>query len=88
MALIAESADTWGISGPSFLAGFAGIGVVLLVFAIINRRTALRAPAQGGPQLPDATQIALLNGGPIGPCTRRSPACGRSARSMSAQTAR
>jgi uncharacterized protein (TIGR04222 family) len=63
MATLAESADTWGISGPSFLIMFGGMAVVLLAFAIINRRIFLRTPSDGQ-RLPEAAKVALIGGGP------------------------
>ena len=53
--------DTWGISGPDFLLGYALLAAVVLVAAITWRRQHTAGPAEPGTLT--VTQLALLNGG-------------------------
>lgn len=64
MFVPAAPGDTWGISGPTFLAAFAAAAVILVAIALVNRHAALRFPHQAATRLPTAGEIALLQGGP------------------------
>lgn len=57
-------ADTWGISGPVFLAIYGGLVAVTTLVVLINRRRRLAGPSAtaGEPGL-DAYDLAMLNGG-------------------------
>jgi uncharacterized protein (TIGR04222 family) len=63
--ITAAAADTWGISGPDFLLGYAGLAVLATGYCLVRRR-ALTA----GPDRPPVTDwsrrphdLAYLNGG-------------------------
>jgi hypothetical protein len=53
MTLNQRSGDTWGISGPDFLAVYLGAAVVFFVLALMFRlaanRSAPRPPSSGKP---------------------------------------
>jgi uncharacterized protein (TIGR04222 family) len=59
--------DTWGISGPDFLAIYAVLLALATVVAVFDRRRRLRAGAGGRPmpgEVLDTYEAAYLNGGP------------------------
>jgi uncharacterized protein (TIGR04222 family) len=61
MAIIAATADTWGISGSAFLGGYLAAAGAFLVIALVMRAV---ATAGGGTSLskPTPGQLALLGG--------------------------
>src|SRR5262245_528951 len=62
------SADTWGISGPRFLAIYAATAVLVAALALAVRFAALRgtpvAPGTTARREPTPLEVAYLNGGP------------------------
>ncbi|MFY1637771.1 TIGR04222 domain-containing membrane protein [Solwaraspora sp. WMMB335] len=54
--------ETWGISGPTFLAVF-GVAAVVLVLANVAYRLIAFAGHDGRPGAPDGAEVAYLNGG-------------------------
>ncbi|MGH8898893.1 MAG: TIGR04222 domain-containing membrane protein [Egibacteraceae bacterium] len=57
-------ADTWGISGPTFLVIYGGLLAVTTMVVLIGRRRRLAVPGEpaGQPAL-DTYDLAILNGG-------------------------
>src|SRR5205814_9211490 len=53
---------TWGISGPTFLVGYAALGIVILAAVMIWRRQQTAGPT-GPLRGLTPTEVALLNGG-------------------------
>jgi uncharacterized protein (TIGR04222 family) len=63
MAVIAAPGDTWGISGPDFLAVFAGAAVVFGVYALIDRFLVTRRETGSPRRRAEPVEVAYLNGG-------------------------
>ncbi|HKT02197.1 MAG TPA: TIGR04222 domain-containing membrane protein, partial [Rugosimonospora sp.] len=65
MTPVAASGDTWGISGPQFLALYAILAVVAVVIAVLWRRRLTRGSGTGylSTGRASATEVAYLNGG-------------------------
>jgi hypothetical protein len=56
--------QTWGISGPRFLAVYAVLLALTVLVAVIDRRRRTGGPVRVDPGMPlDAYEVAVLNGG-------------------------
>src|SRR5262245_13770136 len=56
--------DPWGINGPDFLLLYVIGAAVLIAFALVLRRLAVRLEASRPITRPDASDLAYLQGGP------------------------
>jgi uncharacterized protein (TIGR04222 family) len=66
MTTLAAAGDTWGISGPQFLAGYVGLAVAALLIAVAWRAWTVRAHRRPGPEdrrPSDPVTLALLSSG-------------------------
>ncbi len=63
MAVIAAPGDTWGISGPDFLAVFAGAAVVFGLLALMDRFLVTRRATGSPRRQAEPVEVAYLNGG-------------------------
>ncbi|GLI01857.1 TIGR04222 domain-containing membrane protein [Phytohabitans aurantiacus] len=64
-SLLAADADTWGISGPTFLTAFVAVAAGLVAVALLYRRTLYIGADEGVTLAGDLTaeQVAYLQGG-------------------------
>jgi uncharacterized protein (TIGR04222 family) len=63
MAVIAAPGDTWGISGPDFLAVLAGAAVVFGLLALMDRLLITRRETGSPRRRAEPVEVAYLNGG-------------------------
>ena len=63
MAVIAAPGDTWGISGPDFLAVFAGAALVFGLLALLDRFLITRRATGSPRRRAEPVEVAYLNGG-------------------------
>ncbi|SCL19271.1 TIGR04222 domain-containing protein [Micromonospora pallida] len=63
MTLLAATGDTWGISGPAFLAGYLTVAVLVVVGSAIHRAWLFKGHQQPGFDHLGPQQAAYLNGG-------------------------
>jgi uncharacterized protein (TIGR04222 family) len=63
MTLISAPGDTWGISGPNFLAVYLGAAVVFFVVALLFRLGVTRSGPDHVVRQPGRGEIAYLSGG-------------------------
>jgi uncharacterized protein (TIGR04222 family) len=63
MTLISAPGDTWGISGPDFLAVYLGAAVVFLIVALVFRLSVTRSGPDHMVRQPSRGEIAYLTGG-------------------------
>ncbi|WBB80165.1 TIGR04222 domain-containing membrane protein [Micromonospora sp. WMMD882] len=61
--LLAAAGDTWGISGPTFLAGYLTVAALAVVGSVVHRARLFGGDRTSGPEQLDPPQVAYLNGG-------------------------